>query len=99
MVLEYMDQGAIQSGSYFKYQKKLYEKKLMMSSSIMTSSNLTPRKYKFDNEIKDKRIPPEKAQKYYKDLALALDYMHNYIGIVHRDIKPANLLIDKHDVL
>lgn len=32
-----------------------------MGNSFMTSSNFTPRKYKFDTEIKDKIISPEKA--------------------------------------
>jgi len=44
-------------------------------------------------------LSEEKAKKYFRHLALSLDYMHNYAEIVHRDIKPENLLISEDDVL
>lgn len=60
-----------------------------------------------------KTLSEEKAKKYFRHLALSLDYsiflkrksclnhhiVHNYAEIVHRDIKPENLLISEDDVL
>lgn len=34
-----------------------------------------------------------------KSLLLALDYLHNKVGIAHRDIKPENLLLSAEDIL
>lgn len=33
-------------------------------------------------------------QKYMRQFALALEYMHNCTQIIHRDIKPENILVD-----
>ena len=39
----------------------------------------------------------EKLKKYVKQLALALDYLHNFLNVVHRDLKPENILLDSED--
>ncbi|XP_075678335.1 serine/threonine-protein kinase chk-1-like [Dermatophagoides pteronyssinus] len=40
----------------------------------------------------------QKALKYFKHLASALNYLHE-CGFVHRDIRPSNLVIDQNDCL
>lgn len=44
-------------------------------------------------------LSEEKSMKYFRDLILGLDYLHNHAGVIHRDIKPENLLIDEADNL
>jgi len=46
-----------------------------------------------------KVLTEDKARKYFRDLILGLDYLHNYAKVIHRDIKPENLLIDHNDTL
>lgn len=38
-------------------------------------------------------MPAWEAQKYFRQLLLAVEYLHSK-GIAHRDIKPENLLLD-----
>jgi serine/threonine protein kinase len=42
-------------------------------------------------------VEEEKLKKYVKQLALALDYLHNFLNVVHRDLKPENILLDSED--
>lgn len=44
--------------------------------------------------LTEKRLKPEQAAQWVRDIALALAYAHGE-GIVHRDVKPANIMIDK----
>lgn len=44
-------------------------------------------------------IPEEKCKKYFRELMLGVEYLHNVKSIVHRDIKPQNLLITDEDQL
>ena len=56
--------------------------------------------YRKVNKLKKKQtLSNEKIRKYYRQLVLGLDYIHNFANVVHRDIKPENLLIDKNDNL
>lgn len=52
----------------------------------------------FDRIEPDIGMPSYQAQKYFKQLISAVDYMHCR-GIAHRDLKPENLLLDENDNL
>ncbi|CAG8515208.1 12441_t:CDS:10 [Ambispora leptoticha] len=43
-------------------------------------------------------FPEDKVRKYFRDMILGFEYLHEN-DIVHRDIKPDNLLLSKDDVL
>eukprot|EP00330_Aristerostoma_sp_ATCC50986_P006959 CAMPEP_0114580206 /NCGR_PEP_ID=MMETSP0125-20121206/4539_1 /TAXON_ID=485358 ORGANISM="Aristerostoma sp., Strain ATCC 50986" /NCGR_SAMPLE_ID=MMETSP0125 /ASSEMBLY_ACC=CAM_ASM_000245 /LENGTH=173 /DNA_ID=CAMNT_0001771631 /DNA_START=1731 /DNA_END=2252 /DNA_ORIENTATION=- len=55
--------------------------------------------WKHEGKEADSVLDEEKAKKYFTDLVLGLDYIHNYAHVVHRDIKPENLLITADDEL
>jgi len=44
------------------------------------------------------RLPLKQAQSFFRDLVLALHYIHGE-GVVHRDIKPGNLMITLEGIL
>ena len=44
-------------------------------------------------------VDEDKCKKYFWQLMVALDYLHNEKFVVHRDIKPQNLLLSKNDDL
>lgn len=46
-----------------------------------------------------KTLNEKEVKVHMKSLLLALDYLHNKVGIAHRDIKPENLLLSADDVL
>lgn len=46
-----------------------------------------------------KELPMDKIWNYFRDMLVALEYVHEVANIVHRDIKPENILIDKNDRL
>ncbi|XP_044014615.1 serine/threonine-protein kinase grp isoform X2 [Aphidius gifuensis] len=52
----------------------------------------------FDRIEPDIGMPLWEAQKYFKQLISAVEYLHQK-GVAHRDLKPENLLLDSHDNL
>src|SRR4029450_13735168 len=43
-----------------------------------------------------KRLPPEQALTFFREIAEALAYVHSK-GILHCDLKPANVLLNSRD--
>jgi len=52
----------------------------------------------FDRIEPDVGMPPQEAQKYFRELTHGMEYLHSK-GVTHRDLKPENLLLDGNDVL
>ncbi|XP_063976050.1 serine/threonine-protein kinase grp [Diachasmimorpha longicaudata] len=52
----------------------------------------------FDRIEPDIGMPLWEAQKYFKQLISAIEYLHGH-GVAHRDLKPENLLLDDQDNL
>ena len=82
------------SKSYWKYENK----EMLDRSGLSVASNLDASIYT-DVPTGRKVLSEEKALKYFRELILGLDYLHNYAKVIHRDIKPENLLVDEFDQL
>ncbi|XP_011313971.1 serine/threonine-protein kinase grp [Fopius arisanus] len=52
----------------------------------------------FDRIEPDIGMPSWEAQRYFKQLISAVEYLHDH-GVAHRDLKPENLLLDDKDNL
>ncbi|XP_015432470.1 PREDICTED: serine/threonine-protein kinase grp [Dufourea novaeangliae] len=52
----------------------------------------------FDRIEPDVGMPAWEAQKYFRQLLAAVEYLHSK-GVAHRDLKPENLLLDENDNL
>ena len=82
------------SKMYWKHENK----ELLDKSGLSVVTN--PDVSLYNDQFSGKRVlPEEKALKYFRELILGLDYLHNHAKVIHRDIKPENLLIDEEDVL
>lgn len=47
------------------------------------------------DEINDNGpIPEERASHIYAQIVIALNYLHNTLGVIHRDIKPENIMLE-----
>lgn len=86
--------GAVMSKTYWKHE----DKEMLNRSGMSVTSALDNSVYG-DIPTGKKVLSEEKALKYFRELVLGLDYLHNYAKVIHRDIKPENLLIDENDVL
>ncbi|XP_014211812.1 serine/threonine-protein kinase grp [Copidosoma floridanum] len=52
----------------------------------------------FDRIEPDVGMPLVEARKYFRQLIMAVEYLHKR-GVAHRDLKPENLLLDAHNNL
>ena len=69
-------------------------------SALPSTNNINGEMTKKCDEPEQKRVlSEEKCLKYFRELILGLDYLHNRAHVIHRDIKPENLLIDHEDNL
>lgn len=94
LVMDLIKKGAVMSKGYWKYENK----EALDKSGISIASNLDTSMH--SDLFSGKRVlSEEKALKYFRELILGLDYLHNHAKIIHRDIKPENLLIDEFDTL
>lgn len=92
LVMDLVRKGAVMSKSYWKYENK----EMLDKSDISAAGDASM----FSDMPTGKRVlSEEKALKYFRELILGLDYLHNHVGVIHRDIKPENLLIDERDCL
>lgn len=82
--MEYIKKGSILSRTYWKHE-------LRNQGTITREAD--------SENFRNLRLSEEKAKKYFRHLILALDYLHNTVGIIHRDIKPENLLVSEDDIL
>lgn len=91
--MDLVKKGAVMSKSYWRHENKEALDKSGLSVSGFDNS--------FFSELPNgkKVLTEEKALKYFRELILGLDYLHNHAGVIHRDIKPENLLIDESDCL
>ena len=92
--MDLIKKGAVMSKSFWKYENK----EMLDRSAMSVASNLDASIYT-DAPTGKKVLSEEKALKYFRELILGLDYIHNYAKVIHRDIKPENLLIDEFDCL
>lgn len=61
-------------------------KKIDSNNLIRSSGNLQYR-----------RLLESECKRYFKQISLAVDYIHNVVKIAHRDIKPENILLSQKD--
>lgn len=61
-------------------------KKIESNGMIRSSGNLQYR-----------RLLESECKRYFKQIGLAIDYIHNVVKIAHRDIKPQNILLNEKD--
>ena len=47
----------------------------------------------YDLILKEKKLPPIRAAKYFREALEAVKYLHSY-NIIHKDLKSDNILID-----
>ncbi|KRX05824.1 Protein kinase-like domain [Pseudocohnilembus persalinus] len=90
LVMHYAEKGSLMSKIY-------WNKTLKEENPELWQKVFKPNGHYRDRSLCPTRISQKKALKYFRDLALALDYLHNFCQVVHRDIKPENLLIDGND--
>ena len=94
LIMDLIKKGAVMSRTYWKHENK----EVLDRSGMSVATN--PDNSVYSDVPTGKRVlTEEKALKYFRELILGLDYLHNYAKVIHRDIKPENLLIDESDVL
>ena len=99
LVMDYIKKGAVMSENYWKHEDR---EALGRStySGVPSTGNINCEMTEKNEETDQKRVlSEEKALKYFRELMLGLDYLHNHAHVIHRDIKPENLLIDSEDHL
>ena len=114
LVMEYVHRGAVMSKQYWDSDNARLpltksnsetnaNLKKILRRGFSTTAEMDAQLMAFhrsENMNHEGRVLSEdKARKYFRDLILGLDYLHNYAKVIHRDIKPENLLIDHNDTL
>ena len=51
----------------------------------------------YSRHLPYRKLLESECKRYLKQLALAMDYVHNVVKIAHRDIKPENILLSEND--
>ncbi len=97
--MDYVKKGSVMSENYWKHEEReALERGTSLGLPSSNNANLEQSKKNCEREQK-RVLSEEKCLKYFKELILGLDYLHNYVHVIHRDIKPENLLIDQEDNL
>jgi len=115
LVMEYVHRGAVMSKQYWESENVVRlpltksntetnaNLKKILRRGFSTTAEMDAQLMAFHKTEKEnyegKVLTEDKARKYFRDLILGLDYLHNYAKVIHRDIKPENLLIDHNDTL
>mgnify|MGYP001170232470 FL=1 len=99
LVMDYIKKGSVMSEIYWKLEdREAIERNGNLGFASSNNINLETDK-KQDDRHEKRVLSEEKCLKYFRELVLGLDYLHNHAGVIHRDIKPENLLIDHEDNL
>ena len=83
LILDYCANGFINE----KKVPKSGDNNLIKNNSSMLS----------DFDLPYKKLLESECKRYFKQLAPAMDYLHNVAKIAHRDIKPENILLSDRD--
>ena len=92
LVMDLVKKGAVMSKGYWRYETRQALNRSGISVFDAGDASMI-------GDTVKRVLTEEKALKYFRELILGLDYLHNHVGVIHRDIKPENLLVDEFDTL